>query len=241
METVEQGKPVDYAELTKCGVNKGYSTRIQSKVSMGSTRNVAPMTRISALAAARPGVITVIATVVGYALVIGTFLGLVPIYPSIDLQTSTTLSHVIAAVNALTVICLVIGWYSIRSGKVTRHRVAMISAFGFILLFLVLYLTRVGGGGTKHFVGPELVTVAYQAMLGIHILLSILAVPLVIYALVLGLTRTPAELRATRHAQVGRVAAASWLLSLLLGLVTYVMLEHLYSWEYVVALVGLPG
>ena len=222
-------------------VEAGDPARIGSKVSMGSTRNVAPMMRISAWAAARPGVITVVATIVGYGLVIGTFLGLVPIYPSIDLQTSTMLSHVIAVVNALTVISLLIGWYSIRSAEVTRHRAAMISAFGLILLFLVLYLTRVGGGGTKHFVGPDLVTGAYQVMLGIHILLSIVAVPLVVYALVLGLTRKPAELRATRHAQVGRVAAASWLLSLLLGLVTYIMLEHLYSWEYVVALVGLPG
>lgn len=186
----------------------------------------------------RPGTAAAIGTVLGYAIVIGTFLDLVPIYPTIGLETSTMLSHAIAIVNALTVLCLFAGWYWIRRGDVARHRLAMGSAFTFIILFLVLYLTRVGGGGTKHFVGPDVVATAYVIMLAVHILLSIVAVPLVLYALALGLSHTPAELRETNHAFVGRLAASSWLVSLLLGLVTYAMLEHLYEWEYVTAIVG---
>jgi putative membrane protein len=48
---------------------------------------------------------------------------------------------------------------------------------------------------------------------------------------VLGLTHTPAELRDTSHARVGRIAVAAWSLSLFLGVVTYVLLNHVYSWE----------
>jgi len=73
----------------------------------------------------------------------------------------------------------------------------------------------------------------YLAMLAIHILLSILAVPVVLYALVLGLTHSKRELRTeVPHARVGRIAAGSWLLSLVLGVVTYVMLNHVYGFTY---------
>ena len=189
------------------------------------------------MARSRPGTVAAIGTVIGYAVVIGTFLEIVTIYPSIDLRTSTALSHAVAVVNVATIGCLVAGWYWIRTGAVRRHRAAMLSAFGLILLFLVLYLTRVGGGGTKHFVGPETATAVYLVALGIHIVLSIVAVPLVLYVLVLGLTHTPVELHGTRHAALGRLAAGTWILSLVLGLLAYVMLEHLYAWEWVVAIV----
>lgn len=184
----------------------------------------------------RPGTVAALGTVVGYVLVIGTFLDLLPIYPSITLETSTYLSHSIAIVNAATIACLVLGWYWIRSNEVSKHRLAMLLAFGLILLFLVLYLVRIGGGGTKEFVGPSPIREAYLIMLAIHILLSVLAVPLVLYALVLGISHTPAELRKSIHARVGRVAAAVWIVSLLLGLVTYVMLEHIFEWQYAAAI-----
>jgi len=61
-------------------------------------------------------------------------------------------------------------------------------------------------------------------------------VPVVLYALLLGLTHTPAELReSTAHKRVGRVAASAWILSLTLGVVTYVLLNHVYGYEFVPA------
>jgi putative membrane protein len=67
-------------------------------------------------------------------------------------------------------------------------------------------------------------------MLAVHILLSAVSVPVVVHAVVLGLTHSPAELRETVHARVGRIAVSAWGLSLFLGLVTYVMLNHIYGW-----------
>jgi len=108
-----------------------------------------------------------------------------------------------------------------------------------------MYLPKVAGGGTKEFVLEstygwmplwEWVYPAYLAMLAIHILLSILAMPLVLYAVVLGLTHTPEELRTeTPHRTVGRVAAGTWILSLALGVVTYLLLNHAYTYEFVPA------
>ena len=175
---------------------------------------------------------TIFLTVVGYALVIGTFLLDVPIYPELTEAQVNLLTHLIAVINLAATALLVLGWYWIRAGEVDRHRLAMVGAFALILLFLVVYLVRVGGGGEKLFEGPELVRYAYLVMLAVHIVLSIVAVPVVLYALILGLTHTPTELRRTAHARIGRIAAATWILSLVLGVVTYLMLNHIYDYTY---------
>jgi putative membrane protein len=181
----------------------------------------------------RPIGVTVLLTIIGYALVIGTFVLDLPIYPDLTNAQVNLFTHAIAVINAATTVLLVAGWYWIRSGEIDKHRAAMTGAFALILLFLVVYLIRVGGGGEKLFAGgPDIVYYAYLIMLAIHILLSIVAVPVVLYALILGLTHTPEELRNTAHATVGRIAAGSWILSLVLGIVTYLMLNHIYDYEF---------
>lgn len=180
-----------------------------------------------------PRAVTAVLTVVGYALVVGTLYVGIPIYPEIGLGTVNLLSHAIAVINATTVILLVAGWRWIRAGEVRKHRLAMASAFALILLFLVLYLTKTGGGGRKDVIGSGLLVNAYLVMLAVHILLSVLAVPVVLYALTLGLTRTPAELRETAHARVGRIAAGSWIVSLVLGIAAYVLLNYVLEYEFV--------
>lgn len=192
----------------------------------------------------RPLTAAAVLTMLGYALVIGTFAGVVPLYPDIGETGVDLLSHAIAVVNTVTTISLALGWYWIRNDEVENHRNAMVLSFILIVLFLLLYLPKVGGGGEKHFILASQhswvplwgwIEPGYLIMLAIHILLSILAVPLVLYAIVLGLTHTPSELTATRHAAVGRVAAGAWILSLVLGVVTYIMLNHLYAAEFVPA------
>ena len=183
-----------------------------------------------------PLAVTALLSVVGYAAVVGTFLGVVPgsVFPDLSLWAVNRLADAIAVVNAVNVLVIAAGWRWIRRDEVRKHAAAMVTSFLLILVFLVLYLTKIGGGGTKEFVGPTLVYYPYLTMLAIHIVLSIVSVPVVLYALVLGVTHSPAELRTeTPHRRVGRIAAASWLLSLALGVVTYLLLNHAFSWEYV--------
>jgi len=190
-----------------------------------------------------PRAVTALLTVVGYVLVLGTLYVGLPIYPDISLSTVNVLAHVIAVVNTLAVVCLGLGWYWIRQDEVRKHRAAMVSAFTLILLFLVLYLLKTGGGGRKDVVGTGLLQTAYLGMLAVHIVLSIVSVPVVIHALVLGLTHTPAELRReTPHRTVGRIAAGAWIVSLVLGIVAFVLLNYVLEYEFVpMVLAGVRG
>jgi putative membrane protein len=186
-----------------------------------------------------PAVVTAVLSVVGYALVIGTFLGFVPasLFPDLTLSQVNRIADAIAVINTTATVLLVAGWRYIRRDEVRKHAAAMTGAFGLILVFLVLYLTKIGGGGTKEFVGPTLPYYGYLAMLAVHIVLSVVSVPVVLHALVLGVTHTPEELRAMgTHRRVGRVAAGAWILSLSLGVVAYLLLNHVYDWRFVEAL-----
>jgi len=184
----------------------------------------------------RPRGTVVVLSIIGYGLVLGTFAGAIPAaaFPDLTNAQVNLFSHAIAAINTVATVLLALGWKWIREGKVERHRKAMGSAFGLIMVFLVLYLWKIGGGGTKELVGaPDLIHNAYLLMLAIHIILSVVAVPVVLYALVLGLTHTPRELRTeTPHKTVGRIAAGSWILSLSMGVLTYVILNWVYGYEF---------
>ncbi|WP_135826742.1 DUF420 domain-containing protein [Halorussus ruber] len=182
-----------------------------------------------------PRAATAVLSVLGYVLVLGTFAGVLPIYPELERATVDLLSHAIAVVNTVALTAILLGWRWIRRGEVEKHRTAMLTAFALIMLFLVLYLTKLGGGGEKHIDASGLAYYAYLVMLAIHIVLSAVSVPVVVHAVVLGLTHTPSELRDTAHAKVGRIAVAAWGLSLALGIVTYVLLNHVYGVEEYVA------
>ena len=190
-------------------------------------------------ARARPRTVTAVVSVVGYVLVLGTFAGLIP-FPEIADGTVNLLADAIAVVNTVALGFLLVGVWFIRRGEVRKHRAAMLTAFTLILVFLVLYLTKVGGGFEKSIViedGQFLATYSgivrpvYLGMLAVHVLLSVVSVPVVLHAVVLGLTHSPSELRETIHPTVGRIAVTAWTLSLALGVITYVLLNHVYSWE----------
>lgn len=173
--------------------------------------------------------VTAAVSVVGYAVVVAAFAQVIPL-PSLSRDAVILLSDLIAVINSLALASLLAGYYYIRRGAVEKHRTAMLTAFALIMLFLVVYVLKVGGGFEKSFVGPETVKLAYFAMLIIHVLLSVVSVPVVLYAVVLGLTHAPEELAETAHAKWGRVAVAAWAVSLALGIVTYLLLNHVYDW-----------
>lgn len=184
---------------------------------------------LRASARANPRAVTAVLSILGYVLVLGTFGGFLPIYPELESGTVKLLAHVIAAINTLALASLLLGWRAIKQGNVRRHRAAMLTAFSLILLFLVVYLVKIGGGFERSLVAPTVVKIPYLLMLFVHIGLSVLAVPVVLHAVVLGLTHSPAELADTVHPRVGRIAAAAWSLSLALGIVTYLLLNVLFD------------
>ena len=135
----------------------------------------------------------------------------------------------IAVVNASALVCLLTGWRAIKAGRVDAHRKLMLAAAALISAFLVLYLTRVTLGGVKAFPGPQAIRLyLYLPALTVHIALSILSVPLVIYNLIIGLTFPVGRIGSTGHPRVGRVAVALWSVSLSLGILVYLLLNAFY-------------
>jgi putative membrane protein len=182
--------------------------------------------------------VTVVLTFVGYTVVGASFADLLPV-PSLERETVLLFGHLIAAVNTVALLSLLAGWRFVKRGEIRRHAAAMLTAFALIVLFLVLYVWKQAGGFTKELQVSQgqflaeyagLVTGGYLTMLGVHVLLSVLAVPLVLYAVLLGLTRAPDALRDTQHPRVGRIAVGVWSVSLALGILTYVLLNHVYGW-----------
>jgi putative membrane protein len=204
--------------------------------------------------AAHPRVVTAVLSIVGYVLVAASFLGLIP-FPTLGREGVVLFSDAIAVINSFALASLVVGVWYIKQGRRRRHAMAMTVTFLLILLFLVLYLWKQSGGFTKDFIVAEgqflaafatPITYAYLVMLAIHVLLSILAVPVVLHAVVLAATIPMDRLGETEHPTVGRVAVAAWGLSLALGILTYWMLNHVYSWEPVqgaamAVLLAVPG
>ncbi|MFB6124444.1 MAG: DUF420 domain-containing protein [Halanaeroarchaeum sp.] len=191
----------------------------------------------------RPRTVTGVVSVLGYLVVGASFAGVIP-FPRLSVATVNLFSDLIAVINTVALGTLLFGVAMIERGRVEAHRRAMVTAFVLIIGFLVLYVWKQAGGFTKgilihegQFLAQYAATIKtlYLVLLGVHILLSVLAVPFVLHAIVLGLTQPIDRLGETLHPKVGTVAVATWATSLFLGIVTYWMLNHVYSWEHVEA------
>jgi putative membrane protein len=170
-------------------------------------------------------------SVVALALVFAAALRAIPdwLLPRAPDVVVHAIPHVNAVVSVAAICTILLGVRAIRRGNVERHRRMMLSTTGLFGAFLVAYLYRVALEGPTDFPGPATVEqFVYYPVLGIHILLAIVCVPLVIYTLLLALTHSVAELPETRHPTVGKAAAALWLVSFALGTVVYLMLYVVY-------------
>ncbi|MEF8852524.1 MAG: DUF420 domain-containing protein [Haloarculaceae archaeon] len=176
-------------------------------------------------------VVSGVLSVVALALVFAAALRAIPewLLPRAPEFVIHAIPHVNAVVSLAAIGTILVGVRAVRRGNVTRHRRMMLSTTGLFAVFLVAYLYRVALEGPTDFPGPGVVEqFVYYPVLGVHILLAIVCVPLVIYALLLALTHPVAELPETRHPTVGRVAAALWLVSFVLGTVVYLLLYVVY-------------
>lgn len=175
--------------------------------------------------------LTGLLTAVSLALVFGAVLGVIPAsaLPRAPHWFVAAIPHVNAAVSVLAIATIGSGWYSIRRGRVARHRAAMLAGLVLFATFLVLYLYRVSVEGPTAFPGPAAVRrFVYLPVLAIHMTLAVVCIPLLYYVLLLALTRPVSDLPRTNHPRVGRVAASLWLVSFTLGTVVYSMLYILY-------------
>lgn len=177
-----------------------------------------------------PGV-TALLTAISLALVFGAVLGAFPdgTLPRASTATLDAIPHANATISTAAIVTIVAGIREIRRGRVDRHRALMLASLGLFALFLGLYLYRVSLLGPSTFTGPESVyRFVYLPTLAVHVLLAVVCIPLLYYVVLLALTRPVAALYGSNHRRVGRVAAALWLVSFLLGNVVYALLYVMY-------------
>lgn len=174
--------------------------------------------------------LTAVLSVVSLALVFGAVRQAIPaaVLPRID-PLVAVIPHLNALISFTAIGTITAGIRAIRRRDIQTHRRRMLASAGLFALFLVLYLYRVSLEGPSEFPGPDAVYLyLYLPILAIHILLAIVAVPVVYYTLLLAVTRPVSELPETPHARVGTVAATLWLVSFSLGIAVWLMLHVLF-------------
>lgn len=86
-------------------------------------------------------------------------------------------------VIVLSGVALLTGVFFIARGKRVWHMRAMLVASGLAVLFIAMYLTRIGLGYSLHYVGPARWHAAYDALLISHTILAAANLPLAYFAL----------------------------------------------------------
>lgn len=129
-----------------------------------------------------------------------------------------------ASLNGVATVLLTAGFLFIKSGRPTAHRVAMVSAFGVSVVFLVTYVLHkilVKGHHTP-FGGEGFVRTFYHGMLISHIILAMAIVPLVLITL-----RHAIAGRWTLHRMWARWTFPIWYYVSVTGVLVYFFL---YVW-----------
>lgn len=138
----------------------------------------------------------------------------------------TDFPHIIAALNALSVVFLCAGYYYIRRKDTARHRAAMIGAMVVSGVFLVFYLYYKANSGFAKFGGEGLVRPAYFAFLATHVLGAIAITGLVPYTVWRALSGN-----FEKHRKIARITWPVWVWVGISGVGVYIMTVHLYPFQ----------
>ncbi len=130
------------------------------------------------------------------------------------------LAPVNACLNAASALCLFLGFAAIRSGRVTRHRNLMLAALALSALFLVSYIIYHTFHGDSKFLGQGAIRPFYFAILISHIILSVLALPMILVTVGLSLTK-----RFKIHRKWARWTFPLWAYVSVTGVLVFVLLK----------------
>jgi putative membrane protein len=147
---------------------------------------------------------------------------LIYIHPAAD-QASVRfafLPAVNALLNGLSATALLCGYIFIRGHRIAAHRRSMITAFGFSTLFLVTYILHHALHGDVRYPAHAALRMVYLPLLASHILLAIVALPLVLITFFFSLSG-----RIPQHRKIARWTFPLWLYVSVTGVITYVMLR----------------
>jgi uncharacterized membrane protein YozB (DUF420 family) len=128
-----------------------------------------------------------------------------------------------AVLNGTSAVLLLIGFLFIRRGRVTAHKLCMVSAFVTSIVFLISYLTLRYFAGFTAFTGQGWIRPVYFTILTSHTALAatipVLA-PIVLYRAF----RT----QFVKHRRIARWTLPVWFYVSITGVIVYLMLYQLY-------------
>jgi len=133
------------------------------------------------------------------------------------------LTHVLAVLNAATIVVLIYAYGRIRAGDRAGHGRAMKVAVGIGAVFLAVYLYYHAFAGLAKFGGVGAIRPIYFTLLAIHVVMAFavaVLVPVTVWNALTG--------RFAVHRRFARVTWPSWMFVAVSGLVVYVMAVHLY-------------
>lgn len=137
--------------------------------------------------------------------------------------------HLNALLNASAAVCLLFGFYFIRSRRIPQHRKAMLSAATISAVFLVSYVTYHSlrtyyfGLGPTRFTGQGIARPIYFTILTSHTILAIAVAPFVIMTLLRGLRG-----RYDEHKKLARLVFPVWLYVSITGVIVYLFLYQFF-------------
>src|SRR5271156_3443702 len=164
-----------------------------------------------------------IATIIGISVIATLFLlWLVYVHPPSQEYASRLLflPALNALFNAMSAVALVIGFSYIRKRNIAAHRASMLTAFVFSSLFLVSYITNHALHGEMRFPGHGPIRTAYLALLISHVLLSVVALPMVLITFFFSLSG-----RFPQHRKIARYTYPIWLYVSVTGVVVFALLQ----------------
>lgn len=140
------------------------------------------------------------------------------------MDTATTLPHVNAILNTVTIVLLVAAYWLVRNNRIEAHRKVMLGALTVSALFLASYLTYHFTAPIFVFRGDGLVRSVYYTLLVSHVVLAAVATPMILVTAWRGLKRADA-----RHRALARWTWPVWMYVSVSGVAVYAMLYHIYA------------
>ena len=130
----------------------------------------------------------------------------------------SALPHVNALLNSMCTILLLVGLWFIRKKEIGKHKISMLTAFGFSALFLVSYVIyHWFKAGPKLYLGDF--SSIYYLILITHIVLAMIILPLALITLYRGWNMQVGE-----HKKIARITYPIWLYVSITGVAIYLML-----------------
>lgn len=146
---------------------------------------------------------------------------LIYIHPAAALSSQYAFLPALNAIlNGLSATSLLIGYTFIRARRIKAHRAAMITAFIFSTMFLVSYIAHHALHGEVRYPIHAALRSIYLPLLASHIILAVVALPLVLVTFFFSLTG-----RIRQHRKIARWAFPIWLYVSVTGVITFIMLR----------------